>query len=76
MNTTTGKEQRFESVQDRELIARDYFSRSAKDAVRSNYGDRSYWNYLDAHAAELAEKGIEDAYTRTLSEALQGNEGI
>ena len=77
MNTTTGKEQRFENVQtDKAIIANDYFSQSAKDAVYAGYGDRSYWNYLDAHAAELAKKGIKDAYSRSLIEALAGNDGI
>ena len=60
----------------KDIIANDYFSQSARDAVYANYGNRSYWNYLDEHAKELFEKGFENAFTQTLSEALQGNEGI
>lgn len=56
-------------------MRREYKSQAAKDAQAGDYGDESYWNYLDEHAAELHAKGIGDAYTRSLSEALAGNDG-
>jgi hypothetical protein len=37
--------------------------------------DRSYWEYLDRHAQELFDKGVTDAFTRSLGEALRGNDG-
>jgi hypothetical protein len=54
---------------------RTYKSLAAREAEKANYGDASYWDYLDRHAEELATKGIEDALTRTLAEALKGNDG-
>ena len=53
-----------------------YSARSARDAEAANYGDRSYWDYLDRHAAELHAKGVVDAFDRSLSDALRGNDGI
>ncbi len=53
-----------------------YKSQAARDAQAHNYGDESYWDYLDTHAVELASKGVSDALTRSLSDALRGNEGI
>jgi cation transport regulator ChaC len=50
-------------------------SLAAREAQQANYGDASYWEYLDRHAEELAAKGIRDALTRTLAEALKGNDG-
>lgn len=52
-----------------------YKSQVARDAQAAGYGDERYWRSLDEHAAELSAKGVEDAYTRTLSEALIGNDG-
>ncbi len=57
-------------------------SRAAADAARMGYGDPSYWEYLDRHAAELADyfaaRGDDEAaermLTRTLSESLRGND--
>ncbi len=55
-----------------------YHSRAARDAAESGYGKAAYWAYLDRHAAELAEKfpdREEYFMTRTLGEALIGNDG-
>lgn len=60
-----------------------YKSQAAKDAQKNNYGDKVYWDYLESSAIqnskyfkkrgekELAERMM----TRSLSEALQGNDG-
>lgn len=44
-----------------------------------NYGDEDYWQYLEDAAIEGQEKWSErlgiNFMTRTLSEALMGNEG-
>ena len=47
----------------------------------AGYGEASYWQYLDDAAAEQAKydarHGIEtDAWTRSLSQALMGNDGV
>jgi hypothetical protein len=64
--------------------ADDYKSRAARDARDANYGDPSYWEYLDAHAERLRnhyrahpEAGIDpdDMMRRTLTDALAGNDG-
>jgi hypothetical protein len=52
-----------------------YKSLSARQAQESNYGSPEYWDYLEQHAAELFAAGIADAYTRSLSQALSGNNG-
>ena len=52
-----------------------YKSQAAREAQASDFGDESYWDYLDAHAAELESKGVDDALTRSLSDALRGNDG-
>jgi hypothetical protein len=60
-----------------------YKAQSARDAERTGYGDRSYWDMLEAgaerHHAYFAERGMHDMaasmFTRTLSEALAGNDG-
>jgi hypothetical protein len=53
-----------------------YKSQAARDAQASNYGGKSYWDYLDAAEVELSSKvGYEDVLTRSLSDALRGNEG-
>ena len=46
-----------------------YKSQSARDAQAANYGNRSYWDYLEKKAIEY------DELDRSLSEALQGNDG-
>jgi hypothetical protein len=60
-----------------------YQSQSARDAQARGYGDESYWAYLDRAAFEKcayytrqgdAEKAAE-MITRSLSEALAGNDG-
>lgn len=53
-----------------------YESKAAREAQAANFGNRSYWDYLESHAKELKEKGIADAMTRSLSDALKGNDGI
>ena len=51
-------------------------SASAQGASESGYGDASYAEYLDLKAAEYAHKlGGEYYWTRSLSEALAGNNG-
>lgn len=65
-------------------MATTYKSQAARDAQRMQYGDPSYWAYLDAHAEELRasflRKGqpskAREMMTRTISEALKGNDGI
>jgi hypothetical protein len=52
-----------------------YQAQCARDAHENGYGDVSYADYLEAHALELHAKGVEDALTRSLGSALQGNEG-
>jgi hypothetical protein len=61
----------------------NYKSQTARDAQTANYGDRSYWDKLEANAHEYAayytKKGLHDLaarmLTRTLGEALAGNDG-
>lgn len=63
--------------------ARVYLSQSARDAQASGYGSPTYWDELERHALELRDyyraKGDPTAadrmLSRSLSEALQGNEG-
>lgn len=67
------------------MTTTEYKSQSARDAQRMNYGGPSYWAYLD-EAAERGhdyftrhpELGIdpESMFTRSLSEALMGNDGV
>lgn len=60
-----------------------YKAQSARDAQNMGYGGESYWEYLDRAAAEASDywrrHGDEDKaaqmMTRSLSEALRGNEG-
>lgn len=56
-------------------MPKEYKSQSARDAQEMGYGDESYWNHLDEIAAEHYAKGIKDAYTQSLADALRGNEG-
>jgi hypothetical protein len=61
----------------------NFKSQSAKDAKKMNYGNESYWQYLDNSAIESSEyyrsigdyKKAKEMLTRSLTEALQGNEG-
>lgn len=61
-----------------------YQSQAARDAQERSYGGESYWAYLDRaaleSAAHWARKGDNDRaatmLTRSLGEALQGNDGI
>jgi hypothetical protein len=58
-------------------------SQAARDAERANYGDAGYHKYLDEHALEMAAKftikGDHEManwiLTRSLGEALRGNDG-
>lgn len=60
-----------------------YRSQAARDAQSMNYGTPSYWAYLDEAAEQQAAyyttKGDPDRaaemFTRSLSEALHGNNG-
>jgi hypothetical protein len=59
--------------------ADEYRSLCARQARDGNYGTRSYWDYLESHAAELAAKFPDRAdhfFGRSLGEALAGNDGI
>lgn len=61
-----------------------YLSQAARDAQKAKFGNESYWRCLDEHAQELhaifMKKGnkeeAEKMLTRSLSEALAGNNGI
>ena len=46
-----------------------YKSQAARDAQAADYGDKSYWDYLEQASIE------HDEMDRSLSEALQGNDG-
>jgi hypothetical protein len=60
-----------------------YKSQAARDAQDAGYGDERHWTYLDSAAAEQSDywrrQGDEgkaaEMLTRSLSEALRGNEG-
>lgn len=60
-----------------------YKSQVAQDAQSTKYGDKSYWDYLEETALRYYDyykaKGFdtlaESMLTRTLSEALAGNDG-
>lgn len=64
-------------------LAPRYRSQAARDAQAANYGAESYWRYLDEAAEEtavyFADRGDFEAaaeqFTRSLSEALRGNDG-
>jgi hypothetical protein len=65
------------------MKTKNYVSQSARDAESGNYGDVTYWEYLDESAQKASDyyrrKGnaeqAERMLTRPLSEALQGNDG-
>jgi hypothetical protein len=54
---------------------RQYRAQCARDAQEMGYGSQSYWDYLESSAQEHYDKGMTDAFTQPLSDALQGNEG-
>jgi hypothetical protein len=62
----------------------EYKAQSARDAKASGYGAKGYWDSLEEHAHELAERfkargdhqTAARMFTRSLSEALAGNDGI
>lgn len=61
-----------------------YAAQSAQDAQAFHYGGRSYWDYLEKASKESRDyylrKGdperAELMMTRSLSEALRGNDGL
>lgn len=61
-----------------------YKSQAARDAQAQGYGKEGYWDYLDSSAEEkhayymnLGDRvNAELMFTRSLSDALRGNEGI
>jgi hypothetical protein len=62
----------------------EYKSQAARDAQAAQYGGPSYWASLDKHAQEMHdyfvrkgdEKAAEEMFTRSLSDALKGNDGL
>jgi hypothetical protein len=68
---------------DARAATKTYESQAARDAEERGYGDESYWDYLDRASAESAahwrSKGDDERanhmMTRSLSEALRGNDG-
>ncbi len=62
---------------------KQYQAQAARDAQRTGYGSPSYWDTLEAHALELRARYLakgdtvtaDQMLSRSLSEALQGNEG-
>lgn len=64
-------------------MSAEYQALAAREAQAANYGDKSYWDYLEQHAHELRAKylakgNIEQAdamLSRSLSESLVGNNG-
>ena len=62
---------------------RTYAARSARDAQAQGYADRAYWEYLEQSAHETRDYYLrrgdavlaEEMLTRTLAEALRGNDG-
>jgi hypothetical protein len=59
-----------------------YKSQAARDAQAFGFGDESYWECLDESAQRHHDYDVahgepdSDAFTRTLSDALRGNDGI
>lgn len=60
-----------------------YEAQSARDAQARGYGDESYWDYLERSAREGRDYWLrrcewvraDEQMTRSLSEALVGNDG-
>jgi hypothetical protein len=64
---------------DAEPLASTYESQAARDAAATGYGSVTYPAYLDRQAREMAQRFPERAehfMTRSLSEALAGNDGV
>ena len=65
------------------IAATNYRARSAREAAEFGYGTESYWTYLEESTAETAAyfakrgdtESAERMFTRSLSEALEGNDG-
>lgn len=65
------------------MTTKTYKSQSARDAQATGYGDESYWDCLDEFALRtrdyFLQRGDEttaaEMMTRSLSEALMGNDG-
>jgi len=51
-----------------------YRAQCARDAQRMEFGPESYWDALEESALEHYRKGVKDALTESLAEALEGNE--
>jgi len=64
-------------------IVKGYQARAAREAQETNYGDKVYWDHLEKSARELQafflSKGntvkAAEMLTRSLADALRGNEG-
>ena len=62
----------------------EFQSQAARDAQASNYGSQRYWEVLDAHSMESRDYYLRhgkperaaEMMTRSLSQALMGNDGI
>ena len=62
----------------------EYKSQAARDAQAMNYGGERYWRYLDEAAQSSHDYYMRhgdpvtaaEMFTRSLSEALRGNDGI
>lgn len=65
------------------MATKENEARSARDARDMAYGERDYWEYLEHAAKEARDFWLRqgdavrarEMMTRTLSEALAGNEG-
>jgi hypothetical protein len=65
------------------MTGQEYKSQAARDAQTMSYGGESYWYYLDQEAQGLYDhfmargekEQAESMLTRSLSEALRGNDG-
>lgn len=64
-------------------MKRAYKSQAAKDAQKMSYGDVTYWEYLDnsaqSHYEYFMKRGNEEKakemFSRSLTKALEGNDG-
>lgn len=60
-----------------------YKSQAARDAQAANYGNKTYWDYLEQYSEELFNRFLVNGdleiankmMSRSLSEALIGNDG-
>lgn len=68
---------------ERDDMNEQYKAQCARDAQAMGYGDKTYWNHLEKsahnHYDYFAQRGdlitAQRMLSRTLSEALRGNEG-